>query len=159
MFSQIKVYTQLIVKYFNTEVYSVQSVTLDGGRYTVPVPTWEFVHENPFSNTITYKYYQVDNYDYKLFNFINSQTNFEEEYSKNQFFETILVFKNENEKDKFNAFIKSNFRKIYDEIKREKDNIKVFEVDNENEEQIIQERLATAKVLKELQLEILKEDN
>lgn len=152
-------YGQIIVKYFNTEVYSSQYVTLDGGRYTVPVPSWQFVSETTFSDTITYKCYQSDDYDYKLFDFINYKSNFEEEYYKSQYFDTLLIFKNENEKDKFNAFIKANFKYIYEKIQKEKENIKVFDVDNKNEEQEIQKRLATAKVLKELQSEILKEDN
>lgn len=152
-------YGQIIVKYFNTEVYSTQYVTLDGGRYTVPTPSWEFVSETTFSNTITYKYYLIDGYDYKLFNFINRENNLEENYYKTQYFDTLLIFKTEEEKDDFNRYLKSDFKNIYDKINIEKNNIKIFEVDNKNEEKVIQERLATAKILKEIQLKISEEVN
>lgn len=152
-------YGQIIVKYFNTEVYSVQYVTLDGGRYTVPIPTWQFISETTFSDTITYKCYQTNSYDYKLFDFINREINFEEEYYKTRYFDTLLIFKDEKEMEDFNAYIKSDFKNIYDKISNEKINIKVFDVDHENEEKVIQERLATAKVLKEIQLKISEEVN
>lgn len=150
-------YGKIIIKYFNTEVYSTQYVTLDGGNYTVPVPTWQFISEKTFSDTITYKYYQLDSYHYKLFNFLNSKTNFEETYYKEQYFDTLLIFKNDKEKDDFNTHIKSDFKNIYKRIRSEKNNIKVFEARNENEEQVIQERLATAKILNEIKSEMLEE--
>ncbi len=149
-------YGQIIVKYFNTKIYSVQSVTLDGGRFIVPVPNWNFVNEKPFSETITYKYYILDSNDFKLFEFLNEKQNMEIEFYKNVYFDAILIFKNKKEKKDFDLHIKLHFNDVIEKIEKEKDSINIFDIDDVKEKEVIKERLSTAKILKELQEVLVK---
>lgn len=141
-------YGEIIIKYFNTKVYSKQYVVLDGGRYLVPTPEWNFIHEKPFANQITYKSYLKNSEVYIIFNFLNYlDNNSEELYYRNTFFETILIFENEEERINFNEYIKANFKAIFNEINEKEKNISVFETKNELEEADVKNKLATVGIL------------
>lgn len=103
---------------------------MDGGRFIVPIPNWCFVNENPFSETITYKYYIVDSNDFKLFTFLNEKKNIEIEFYESRYFDAVLTFKNTKEKETFDLYIKKNFKEIVEKIKNEEKNIKVFDVND-----------------------------
>lgn len=144
-------YGKITVNYFNTEIHSAYSVSLDGGRFIVPIPNWCFVNENSFSETITYKYYIVDSNDFKLFTFLNEKKNIEQEFYESRYFDAVLTFKNTKEKVNFDLYIKKNFKEIVEKIKNEEKNISIFDVYDTKKIQVIKERLSTAKILKELQ--------
>jgi broad specificity phosphatase PhoE len=96
--------------------------------------------------------------DYIIYDFISLKKNFEEEYYRSLFLEVVLLFNDEKEKNNFNSYIKNNFKYVYDDIKKEMKDTNVYDVESTEEKKIIQERIATAKVLKRWQNKMLTEE-
>lgn len=92
---------------FNTTVLSrFQLISLDSGRYTTPVPDWEYLGRDEHMKPLyIYKYYLKDSFCYQLQQFLYDEDNSEEVYAKERFDEVILYFDNSVEKESFEAFV------------------------------------------------------
>ena len=68
-------YETLNIKCQQTILESYQIVVLDGGRLSVPTPTWGKViyEDNRFHKKYDYKYYEKDNLTFKVFKFLYDQ--------------------------------------------------------------------------------------
>ncbi len=108
------------IKYHQTILYSVQGISLDGGRAFVTTPNNKFLelYEANTSEPLSYRYYRKDELNYKLFDFFYDKR---DEYSEQtiaikRFMENLIIFENEEEFNSFNDYIDYNKQKIKDEI-------------------------------------------
>lgn len=143
-------YGTIIVKYFNTEIYTTHYVSLDGGRYRTVVPEWSFpdLKDRLSSVEYSYKCYLLDSYEYILKEFLYCE-NDDYRPAKHRLDECVLYFENEVQKLQFEKYLlkfKTDIQKeIENEIKKYNFN---FVSDNPNEDLYIKQKLSNIKIYK-----------
>lgn len=143
-------YGTIIVKYFNTEIYTTYYVSLDGGRYCTVVPEWSFPQlSNKHSDVeFSYKCYLLDSYEYILKEFLYCE-NDNYRPAKDRLDECVLYFENQSQKKDFENYLLKFKSDIQQEIL---DEIKLYDYDfvsdNHNEDLYIKQKLSNIKVYK-----------
>lgn len=100
-------YYDLHVKANGTLLYECQIVNLDGGRLSVPVPHWGYVHFD-CDERISYKYYIENDDEERLLRFMYDASNFDQRCAYNRFEKIVLFYKSEKEKEAFENYIVVN---------------------------------------------------
>lgn len=102
-------YGNIEVNYFGTKLYSQQTVTLDGGRYTTTVPQSEFInHDKLHQKADLFKCFIKDDIAYDLHMFLLDETSPEANSAHRRFMQTVLLFEDAREKDNFINYVKSD---------------------------------------------------
>lgn len=103
-------YEMLNIKYQNTILDSYQLVILDSGRLTIPVPEWGTVCYDKYglSPKYYYKYYILGSQTYQVLSFMYDPRNEEQRYAFTRLNNVVLIYRSEEEKLAFEAFIESN---------------------------------------------------
>lgn len=143
-------YGTIIVKYFNTEIYTTYYVSLDGGRYLTVTPQWSFptLGNSHSSVEFSYKCYLLDSYEYILKEFLYCE-NDDYRPARERLDECVLYFENEAQKLEFENYLIKYKSDIQKEITNE---MQKFDYDilpdNSNEDEYIKQKLANIKVYK-----------
>ncbi|WP_164984981.1 ATP-binding protein [Ammoniphilus sp. CFH 90114] len=145
-------YRNLSIKYFGTQLYSVLVAFLDGGRYCTPTPEWGFLFfgEHGVNPDYALKYFTKDSPSYKLNKFLYDDNNQEASFARRRFFEVVLLFENDFEKDAFLAYVehyKNVFIDKFNSLDRE---FSWIEADNQRHQEHIVSRLKTGEVLNQM---------
>lgn len=152
MVNESTMYQTIYINYYGTKLYETQSVVLDSGRYSTPVPNWEFLNFGEHRSEIDYvfKYFIKGEPLYILNEFLYNPNNSEERYARQRLFEVILLFENSNEKEKFTEYINSNKEILEENLKKVDDDYLWLKSDNARKEQQIAFRLRVGKALNKM---------
>lgn len=125
-------YGMLYAKYYNTTLYSRQTVTLDGGRYITVVPNWDFIHYDKYhQNFDGFKYFIKNDISYVLNQYLLDE-NSDAEYAYRCFNEVVLTFNSKNEEKGFVKYIESNLELLEREIELDTHEYSYIEPQNPN---------------------------
>lgn len=147
-------YQKLSIKYFGTNLYNILVVVLDGGRYMTPTPQWAFLTfgEHKIHPDYAFKYFIKDSASYKLNKFLYNENDSEETYARRRFFEVVLLFNDELEKELFLNYVYDHQEDFINRL-NVLDNQWFVNVDDKDYRNHIIERLKTGKVLKQMLLD------
>lgn len=111
-------YLKIQLYYHQTLLADFVGLSLDGGRYATPCPETDGITFNANRGwDITFKYMEKDSLIFKLNEFLYCKKYTDDaRISRNNFFESILVFNSKEERLNFKRFIKRNWeesRKCY----------------------------------------------
>jgi len=147
-------YGRIIVKYFDTEVFSTQYVYLDGGRYITPTPAWGFIElEKNKVQRHAYKYFIKNSNEEILQQFLFEEKDDSSIYAKEKFDSCVLYFDDEIEKKNFENIILTNADKILGEIVEIKNGISLI-ADNDSETEYMKQHIAIGIVFKKWKKEM-----
>ncbi|CAF1812172.1 AlbA family DNA-binding domain-containing protein [Bacillus subtilis] len=132
---------ELIVN--GTVLKEIQLVTLDGGKYMTPSPEWEYIKFG-FDDIYDFKYFIIGDLLYNLHNFFIDEQSEDGMIACRNFLEVVLIFRDEEEKEKFLEFVQDKQDDFKSKLKHE--NYNNHKIDNK----VHQRRFATAKVLKQM---------
>lgn len=145
-------YQMLNIKYFGTQLYGRQVAMLDSGRYSTPIPEWEFFTFGEYKSSPDYamKYFTMDSPHYKLNQFLFDEGNHEEGYARRRFFEVVLLFEDTLEKDAFMGYVQINKEVFLDKLNSLEGGYSWVEASNNLERKQIVTRLHTGKTLNQM---------
>ncbi len=143
------VYQSININYYGTRVYGIQSVVLDSGRYSTPIPKWEFLKFGDYRTDVDYafKYFIKGESAYRLNEFLYDCNNTEEGYARRRLFEVILLFESDEEKDEFTEYVNHNRTKVEENLKSNSKGYSWIKTGNECRDMQIKLRLNLGKVL------------
>lgn len=98
--------------YHQTLLTSFQGVWLDGGRYFTPTPEIDFISLDKYNEEILVLRFFINNslkYEIHKFYYKFVKDDSEANYSYEKFIECIIIFSDENEKEKFEEFVVLNW--------------------------------------------------
>ncbi|WP_043110748.1 ATP-binding protein [Paenibacillus pasadenensis] len=147
-------YRELRIKYFNTQLFNDLIVILDGGRYSTPAPKWAFLNfgEHKVHADYPFKYFTMDSASYKLNEFLYNEEDQEEAHVRRRFFEVVLLFNDELEKETFLEYVHHYEDDFINKLNTCDDYFSV-DVDTDHHRDHIVERLKTGKVLNQMLLD------
>jgi hypothetical protein len=150
MTNQSTMYGTLEIKCFGTKLYSRQFVVLDSGRYITVIPKWGYIG-NGFSlnETYSYKYYVKDSLDYILHKFLQSDDH-EAMWARNRLYSGIVIYNNEEERERFEEYLKSNITLLNELIEAEEDSFDWIETEAKREKIVNIRRIKIGKAIKNL---------
>lgn len=145
-------YRNLSIKYFGTQLYSCQIALLDGARYCTPTPDWGFLFFGEYRIDPDYslKYFTQDSPSYKLNKFLYDENDQEASFARRRFFEVVLLFENDLEKDSFLAFVEHHNKAFTDKFNGLDRESSWIEADTEKHREYIVSRLKTGEVLNQM---------
>ena len=152
MMNESTMYQIINLNYFGTKLYSRQRVVLDGGRYSTPVPEWEFICFSEYKTHPDYalKYFIKNDPSYKLNKFFYDEDDGEEVEARRRFFEVVLLFENHEEKEGFLKYVHENKDIFIEKLKIYESDYSWIESDSERRDEQIAIRLKTGKALNEM---------
>lgn len=155
MYNSSVYYSYVSVKYFETRLYGSQIVILDSGRFKTTVPTWGSLSFGKYKKDVTYyfKYYLKNDISYKLHEFLLKEDSEEANYACQRFYEVILIFEDEMEKDDFVSFIYCKNEEVIKRIEQISEEYSWIEAENKREQDEIIIRLKAGVVLNEMLVE------
>ncbi|MDY6228038.1 MAG: ATP-binding protein [Clostridium sp.] len=153
MMNQSTRYGTIVIKCYETKLYSDQFVILDSGRYVTTVPNWEFIRFGNYKPDYDYcfKYFLKDSINYVLHEFL-AEENEEALYASRRFSNVVLTFENKDEKDKYMNYILCN-KSVFEELMQselKKNTYEWIECTNQTAKKENIKRLITGKVLIEM---------
>jgi hypothetical protein len=156
MTNESTTYGQIKIRSYGTELYSEGFAVLDSGRYVTVLPDRGFVG-NQFrgEETYSYRYFIEGTLDFSLHVFLQSE-NHEAIIARDRFYEAIVVFNSELEKEMFFEFLNKNSSMIKEEIEKDKDLYKWLESSEDFGNQDIARKIKTGRAIKKL-LELFRE--
>ncbi|MEQ0488931.1 RNA-binding domain-containing protein [Anaerococcus murdochii] len=107
-------------KYRQTLLKELGGVALDGGRYFTPCPEIDGItldKNNSFSWDFSYRYFTKGTFFYKLNQFFFYQESFSDKFSRQEFFEVVLLFESEEERMEFKEFVRNSWYKRKEYLK------------------------------------------
>lgn len=145
-------YQMLSIKYFGTQLYGKQIVILDGGRFTTPTPEWEYLFfgEHRINADYALKYLIRDSPSYKLNEFLYDEDNHEQGYARRRFFEVVLLFDDNLEKEAFLEYVHFHKNKFLEKLKSLDGEYSWIESNTKRQEEQVVIRLKTGKVLNQM---------
>jgi hypothetical protein len=148
-------YRYLNVKYFETRLYGACIVLLDSGRFTTTVPEWGFLKFDKYKMDITYsfKYYLKNDISYMLHKFLLREDSEEAKYACERFYEVVLIFADEMEKDDFISFIYCKKEEMIKRVEQISKEYSWIEAENKRSRDEIIKRLKAGIVLNEMLVE------
>ncbi|MBS4023648.1 MAG: ATP-binding protein [Dethiobacter sp.] len=152
-------FRMLNVNYFGTKLYSRQKVVLDGGRYSTPVPDWGFLCFSKYktSSDYAFKYFIKEDPAYILNQFLYDESDSEERYARQRFFEVVLLFENDIEKDLFMQYAQANQTDFKLKLNALEKKYSVIASDSKRKDDLIDVRLRTGKALNQTLLDFRRE--
>lgn len=155
MINESIMYQSININYYGTKLYGIQSVVLDSGRYSTPVPEWEFLNFGEYSTDVDYafKYFIKGEPSYILNQFLYDSNNSEEVYARSRLFEVILLFENEEEKIDFTEYINDNKKILEETLDKCNEVYSWIKTGNESRDKQVKFRLKLGKVLNKMLLE------
>ena len=102
------------IYYYQTLLYSLGGVALDGGRCFSSTPLTDGIslYKESYHNLdIIYKYFVKDSVEHIVHLFYTTDSMDEERIARQRFLECVLVFESEFERAKFNDFVVANYKK------------------------------------------------
>lgn len=106
-------WTMIQLKYYQTLLYELSGVILDGGRHVSPCPKADGISlNNYYSWDLVYRYFIKDSLEYIIHDFYLDDNN-EAMMSDFKFMQNILVFNSEEEHQKYNGYILENWDDTY----------------------------------------------
>ncbi|WP_079914147.1 ATP-binding protein [Paenibacillus sp. 32352] len=141
----------LDIRCFGTKMFSQQYAVLDSGRYLTTVPEWGFIsfEKHNHSETYSYKYFVKDSLNYILHEFL-LEDDHEAIWARNRFYEVVVTFNNEVERDLFEEYLVRNKQQFIDELCKEEDSYEWIYSENEREKQHIRSGIKTGIALNSL---------
>lgn len=101
---------EIRIFYHQTLLFSLEGVSLDGGRYFTPTPTSDGISLGEYQNwDISFKYFTKDALKYTIHKFYYEPDGDEATTSYRKFKECILIFENDCEKDSFKEYVLNNW--------------------------------------------------
>lgn len=92
--------------YHQTMLEELEGVSLDGGRYFTPTPLTDGISLTEYHHwDIVYKYYTIDTLQYVVHEFYYEPDGDETTHAHRCFVECVLIFKSEEEREKFNGYV------------------------------------------------------
>jgi hypothetical protein len=150
-------YGKITIRDKETNLFSTFVISLDSGRYIVTQSDWGFLHFDRYKRDLYgFKYYIEDSLEYELYKFLYNKSNHEQYYANMKFFQIIIIFKDENEKEDFISYIENSKDKFFDKIENTYDYI---EEENKLAHDKIVMELKTGEVLNEMLEEFRKINN
>ncbi|MDY6065782.1 MAG: ATP-binding protein [Finegoldia sp.] len=107
-------------KYHKTLLKELGGVALDGGRYFTPCPEIDGItldKSKSFSWDFSYRYFTKGTFLYKLNQFFFYQESFRDKFSRQEFFEVVLLFESEDERMIFKKYVSKNWNKRNEYLK------------------------------------------
>lgn len=146
------VFHHININYFGTRLYRTQVVVLDGGRYSTTVPSWEFLYFGKYRTNADYafKYLTKDDAAYKLNEFLYNEDNGEERYARQRFFEVVLVFNDNQEKQEFIEYVYSHKNDFIEKLNTQENVYHWIESSTKRHDEQIVIRLKTGKILNKM---------
>lgn len=140
------------IKYFGTQLYGKQLVVLDGGRYTTPIPEWEYLFFGEYKIHPDYalKYFTKDSPSYKLNEFFYDEDDHEEGYARSKFFEVVLLFEDIQEKDRFIEYVHLHKQEFTEKLNSLEGEYSWIESNTKRQQEQVVIRLKTGKVLNQM---------
>lgn len=140
--------------HYNTQMYSCQSTTLDGGRLIIPCPDREFLSiKNCFNLSECIFYYTLDSLKHRILKFFYYERQkidrMETQEELRRHLSVVLLFNDETEVKAFKDYVESNrdtFKKLIDEQEEP-----CVTDENERASEIIAHEIKTGYALKEMQ--------
>lgn len=112
-------YLSMKFYYHQTLLEYCDGISLDGGRYITPCPSTDgisFTSKTPWD--IMFKYFDEDSFEYKFNVFLyNHEYSGDARIARRKFFESILIFKNCQEREEFKLYVISSWEKEKDRYK------------------------------------------
>lgn len=153
-------YGKITIRYKETNLFSTFVISLDSGRYIVTQPDWGFLHFDRYKRDLYgFKYYIENTIEYELYKFLYNQSNHEQYYANMNFFEIIVVFRDEDEKEDFIYYIENSKDKFFNKIEKIENTYDYIEEDNKLAHDKIVMELKTGEVLNEMLEEFRKINN
>lgn len=155
MINESIMYQSININYYGTRVYRIQSVVLDSGRYSTPVPEWEFLNFGEYRTDVKYafKYFIKGEPAYRLNEFLYDCNNSEEGYARRRFFEVILLFESKEEKEDFTEYINSNRKVLEQNLTESDEGCSWITTGNDCSDRQVKFRLKLGKVLNKMLFE------
>lgn len=155
MMNESIMYQSINVNYYGTKVYGIQSVVLDSGRYSTPVPEWEFLNFGEYRTEVDYafKYFIKGEQAYRLNEFLYDCNNSDEGDARRRFFEVILLFESKYEKEDFTEYINCNRKLLEQNLVDSDEGYSWIVTGNERRDRQIKFRLKLGKVLNKMLFE------
>ena len=141
-------YEMIKCKYYSTAIFVSQTVILDSGRYVTPVPEWGFISLDHYNQkNLSYKYFLENSMEYKLNLFLYDDQDSEARIARNKFFEIVLVFVSDAERQEFEDYIDANLSTITVELaEKEKENL-IFDGIKDIARDVVNERIHFGQLL------------
>lgn len=135
-------YDILSLQYQNTVLDSYQIVVLDGGRLSIPIPSWGYLCHDKYGlhNKYVYKYYVYDSKRYRLLSFLYDSENSEQRFALMHLKDVVLFYDSDEERLGFEAYIEDN-QEIVNERLKNTSRFNYIDTGNEIETANIKERL------------------
>lgn len=152
MINESIMYQSININYYGTRVYRIQSVVLDSGRYSTPVPEWEFLNFGEYRTDVKYafKYFIKGEPAYRLNEFLYDCNNSEEGYARRRFFEVILLFESKEEKEDFTEYINYNIKVLEQNLTESDEGCSWITTGNDCSDRQVKFRLKLGKVLNKM---------
>ena len=115
-------YSTAYVKVYGSVIKQFYYVGLDGFRFVTIRPQAHIITTGDYKKSLFLTYIDKDSTEYGLYNFIKHtqhQTDYQN-YQRDQWFEHVIIFENEDERLQFIEYVKDNFDKIYEASKKQK---------------------------------------
>lgn len=98
--------------YYQTIMFSINGVSLDGGRYFTPEPKYDGISLNRNGRwNITFLYFVKDSIEYNIHEFYYQTRIDDERIAHDKFLECVLIFDSVDEKEQFKIFANSKWLK------------------------------------------------
>ncbi|MGG5776089.1 AlbA family DNA-binding domain-containing protein [Bacillus subtilis] len=136
-------YQKIKLKFNGTILEEYNTAILDAGRYRVVIPKWGFIVFD-INKKFNFRYYIHNEIDYKLNDLLLTEDNEEGIIARRNFFEVILVFNSEAEKEDFVDYVQVNQEQFLSKFKDKED--AYYSTDNE----VKKGQIITGKVLREM---------
>lgn len=92
-------------------MFSLEGVSLDGGRYFTPTPKTDCISLNKYhSCVLKFKYYIKNSIEYIIHKFYYHPDSDDETIAHDKFMECVLVFESDIEKESFKVFLMQNWK-------------------------------------------------
>lgn len=103
-------YMNLYLRCHKTTLEKFQIVSMEGGRYLMPVPEWGYVGDGPFQITqkYEYKYFIEGSEAYKIFQFFLAREDEKGWSVYHRLMEVVLLYHSEKERQRFEDYITSH---------------------------------------------------
>lgn len=141
----------LDIRCFGTKMFSQQYAVLDSGRYVTTVPEWGFIsfEKHNHDETYSYKYFVKNSLNYILHEFLLDDDH-EAIWARNRFYEVIVTFNSEMERELFEEYLVRNKQQFIDELCKEEDSYEWIYSENEREKKHIRRGIKTGIALNSL---------
>lgn len=145
-------YETLNIKCQQTILASYQIVVLDGGRLSVPIPSWGAIiaAKNDYDKKYVYKYYEKDSLTFRIFKFLYNPENSDHRFALWHYKEVVLFYESEKDRKEFEFYVNENREEFEKRCKNLNRKFTVDLSDKTLSKDIYIERLRTGCVLSEM---------